>query len=84
MDVQQDCPEPGCWWQKPDIARKVMAFLPTRDVLACDLVCKDWAALKVSQGLRAAVWQNALKLQPCKAALQCTLQRGTLQTVTGV
>jgi len=50
MEVQQDCPEPGCWWQKADIARRVMAFLPSQDVLACDLVCKDWAALKVSQG----------------------------------
>lgn len=46
--VQQDCPPTGCWWEEVDITRCMLSFLPSnQDVLQCDLVCRQWAALKV-------------------------------------
>jgi hypothetical protein len=48
MEVEQDCPLHGCWWQKRDIARRVLSFLPSNvDVLTCDMVCVEWHRLKV-------------------------------------
>lgn len=48
LDVEQECPPRGCWWQKADIARRVLTSLPSnRDVLTCDLVCAIWEELKV-------------------------------------
>ena len=48
LDTGQDCPPSGCWWERVDITRKVLSFLPTnKDVLICDLVCRKWADLKV-------------------------------------
>lgn len=56
-DIEQDCPPAGCWWERVDTTRRVLSFLPTnKDVLACDLVCREWAALKVCHTLTCP-WQ---------------------------
>lgn len=45
---EADCPVESCWWERPDIARRVLAcLLRNRDVLVSDLVCVEWERLMV-------------------------------------
>lgn len=77
-NVEQDCEPGGCWWDRRDISRRVLARLSNNaDVLSCDLVCREWALLKVCDAwlavhpTRAGMHATAHARHPLHAATRC-------------